>query len=323
MAMPDRRGDELTSFANNIQHMLTAVGSYQDRLREANEHLEEEVATRTHELAETIGRLEEEIGAREEAQALLAAARDEALESAALKSQILANISHDARTPLSVIVLRTEMLKRGQFGPLNARQEQTLDGVLANAYELLGFINNLLQGSKLDAAGQIKPHCTVIEPATWLQEFIQTIQPLAADKDLLLDIEIAPDLADTVEIDADWLKHIVTNLVNNAIKFTDSGSVMIRVGSNGADHWSIEVEDTGSGIPEEALERVFDAFWQVDSSFTRRSNRGIGLGLSIVKQMVELLGGSVSVKSTLGAGSIFTVTLPVVTSQREEAQPQA
>jgi signal transduction histidine kinase len=108
------------------------------------------------------------------------------------------------------------------------------------------------------------------------------------------------------------LKQIVTNLVDNAVKFTTKGEVVVSVGPQEAARWMIEVRDTGSGIPTDALSRIFEAFWQVDGSVTREANRGVGLGLSIVHQLVERMGGQIQLESEVGKGSTFRVFLPAV-----------
>ena len=312
--VPVQGDDELAGLARNVQNLLLNLDDYQTQLHQVNEHLEEQVFQRTRELADTVDRLEQEIEAKEEIRLKLADAHSQALNAIKVKSQILANISHDARTPLSVIVLRIEMLKRGHYGHLTEKQNQVLDGMLASAYEMLGFIDNMLQGSKLETTEQLKPSKSMISPERWLAGFLQTVQPLADQKGLALMTNIAADLPHKLYTDPEWLKHIVSNLANNAIKFTQQGSVSIDLFRDDPQHWSVCVKDTGPGIPEDAHERIFEAFWQVDGSATRTVSRGVGLGLSIVQQLARGLGGTVTVDSTPGIGSSFSVHFPIETT---------
>jgi signal transduction histidine kinase len=142
--------------------------------------------------------------------------------------------------------------------------------------------------------------------------------PLAAQKNLSLEIEVADDLPPTVVTDADRFNQILSNLMDNAIKFTDDGGVKVRLYRADAEHWALRVSDTGTGIPGDAQSHIFDAFWQVDGSSTRRVNRGVGLGLSIVRQLAEAMGGSIAVESEPGTGTTFTVTMPFARAAEQE-----
>jgi signal transduction histidine kinase len=266
----------------------------------------------THaELEQVNEQLVREVAEREEIQAELAEARDQAVEALTLKSQILANVSHDARTPLSVIMLRVQMMQSGHYGTLNDQQQQVLSGMLLSANELLNFIENLLQESKLSTTKPVKPGKTAVPIASWLSGYIETMQPLADQKGLKLTSYVADDLPPILYTDITWLKHILNNLIGNAIKFTAEGSVTVRCRLQAADHWRIEVEDTGPGIPEELHDKIFDSFWQADGSITRSVGRGVGLGLSIVRNLVHLMKGEVQVASQPGQGSVFSVILPL------------
>jgi two-component system capsular synthesis sensor histidine kinase RcsC len=133
----------------------------------------------------------------------------------------------------------------------------------------------------------------------------------------MLKAEVGDDMADTLYGDPDRLKQIVMNLIDNAIKFTDQGTVTARIYRTDTEHWAIQVTDTGRGIPADVQSDIFEAFWQVDSSITREINRGVGLGLSIVKQLVILMQGSIVLQSEPGHGSTFTITLPLNEKQGE------
>lgn len=245
-----------------------------------------------------------------EAQEKIKLARDNALEAARLKSEILANVSHDARTPLAVIMLRTEMLIKRIYGLMTPKQIEALGTITVHAQQLLDFASNLLEASQIDS-GRLRLFIQETEPALLLETVRATLSPLAAAKNLRLETELDDDVPAVLYGDKRRLEQIVNNLVGNAIKFTESGSVTIKIYRYDAAQWAIEVKDTGKGIAPENHKLIFDSFWQVDSSTTRSANSGVGLGLMIVKQITELMGGSITLSSAVETGSTFTVILPI------------
>jgi signal transduction histidine kinase len=245
-----------------------------------------------------------------QAQEKIKQARDNALEAARLKAEILANVSHDARTPLAVIMLRTEMLLRGVYGTLTPKQQETLSTMNMHAQQLLYFVNNLLEGAQLET-GRLQIKVGETDPAKLLETMRTTLSPLAGLKNVRLEVELDEEMPAVVYADPRRLEQILSNLVGNAIKFTDTGSVTTRMYRVDDEHWALEVKDTGKGIAPEHQAHIFDAFWQVDGSTTRAASSGVGLGLMIVKQLTELMGGTISITSTVGVGSTFTVILPI------------
>jgi signal transduction histidine kinase len=308
--------DELARLSGGMQAMLDDLNDYRVQLQAANEDLEQRVQARTEELAEKNTRLRHEISEHRHTQEKLAQARDQALEALRLKTQILANISHDARTPLNIITLRTEMLKKEYYGPLNARQHELLDAVMVNAKQLLGFVENLLQEAQYQA-GVARLQSVRFSLAEQVEELTNTLQPLADRKGVAFCIEISPELAQPLYGDPERIQQILFNLVGNAIKFTQQGTVTLRATRPDPAHWALEVADTGPGIPPEVQERIFEPFWQVDGSLTREQRRGVGLGLSIVRQCTQLMQGEVTLVSEVGCGSQFTVTLPLQAAETE------
>lgn len=237
-------------------------------------------------------------------------ARDHALEASRAKAQILANVSHDARTPLSVILLRAEMLQKELYGPITEKQSAILDSILANARQLLGFISNLLDGAQLES-GKLQLHKTDFSPGALLESINDSFQPLATHKGLLLKTSVDVDVPSRLYGDADRLTQILFNLVGNAIKFTPTGEIAVHLYLYDTTNWAMEVRDTGIGISLEHQGRIFESFWQVDGTSTRLATSGVGLGLSIVKQLTTMMGGFVEVKSEAQSGSVFTVVLPI------------
>jgi signal transduction histidine kinase len=303
--------DELTELAAGINGMLGELAQSREQLQKTNVELEARVAERTAALSETNIRLQEEIAERRQAQLDLAQARDQAMEALRLKSQILANVSHDARTPLNVITLMVEALQSDRYGELNPRQQKAVERIRLSTQEMLGFINNMLEGARLDSNHQVKLVDQVFRPSELLSEVVLLMKPLADRKGLHLESSVDEAVPLTLYGDFDRLKQILQNLVNNAIKFTRAGTITARIYCPGEGQWALETSDTGIGIAEEVQERIFDPFWQVDGSMTREADRGVGLGLSIVKQLAVLMGDQVKLVSIVGQGSTFTVLLPI------------
>jgi PAS domain S-box-containing protein len=236
-------------------------------------------------------------------------ARDQALEADRLKSELLARVSHELRTPLSAILGYAELLHDGSFGPLSEHQLRAVLEMMGSTQELTILVNELLDSAQLEAHA-LKLRVRPFDPIEMLQRVENTMTVLAHNKELDLITTAAPDLPVTLLGDESRLRQILINLIGNAIKFTESGTVQARLYRVNEEQWAMEVSDTGPGIPEEARQYVFDPFRQVDGSITREY-RGTGLGLSIVKRLVELMGGSIRLESEVGRGSTFTLTLPL------------
>jgi signal transduction histidine kinase len=279
-------------------------------LEEINLNLEKHVEQRTTQLSQANALLLQEIAERKQIEADLEQTRDKALEALRLKSQILANVSHDARTPLTTIMLRTELLQRGRYGPMSPEQHQVLELILSNAGQLLNFVNNLLTEAQL--SGQSIPLAHVeFSPSSLLDEVFDLVVPMAERKQLSLVRSIDSRVPDTLRGDPGRLQQILLNLLENAIRFTERGTISVMIERPDETHWCIRVSDTGRGIPKDAQNRIFEAFWQLDGSITREVNRGVGLGLSIVRQLATLLGGEITLESVPGQGATFTVTFPL------------
>lgn len=231
-----------------------------------------------------------------------------------MKSTFLAIVSHELRTPLNAILGYAEMLKEAIYGPVNEKQVRASDRILSNVRRLLDLVNDLLDQAQIEA-GKMTVQMQPFRPADLLDNVHGVMNKIAADKNISLTSELDPTLPETINGDPARLQQILVNLTNNAIKFTDKGTVHIRLFRPDKHQWSLEVIDTGIGIPEDELPHIFEAFRQADSTTTRRHG-GFGLGLAIVQQLTNLMGGSITVKSQVGVGSIFTVTLPLVAARK-------
>jgi signal transduction histidine kinase len=230
------------------------------------------------------------------------------------KSQFLANMSHELRTPLNAILGYSELMADGTYGEPTEKMLGVLKRLESNGKHLLGLINAVLDLSKIEA-GQL-----ILDFADYsLTDVVQTVctavEPLAADKKLALKIEGSTDLP-AGRGDERRLTQVLLNLVGNAIKFTDSGEVVIKAGA-GNGSFNVSVRDTGPGISTADQAKLFQEFQQADSSITRKKG-GTGLGLAISKRIIEMHGGRIWVNSAVGEGSTFSFTLPVRVEQPVE-----
>jgi signal transduction histidine kinase len=236
-------------------------------------------------------------------------AHEQIQEASRLKSQLLASFGHDLRSPLGAIVGYTEMVKDGSFGPVSSEQEKACAEVLDSANQLLSFINNLVGQAQMET-GRIILREFPFDVEEVIGPLLSTLNFHAHKKGLALIEYIDPALPKRMVGDQFWLRQIVLNLVHNAVKFTEKGSVTVRFIKMGEAQWAIQVIDTGMGIPEDAQKRVFEAFEQVSSVQTSKQS-GFGLGLSIVAKLTSIMGGNIELKSEAGKGSTFTVVMPL------------
>jgi len=229
------------------------------------------------------------------------------------KSQFLANMSHELRTPLNAILGYTELIADGIYGEVPEKVGEVVDRVQKSGRHLLGLINDVLDLSKIEA-GQLELGFNDYSVQDVVHSVISSVEPLAAGKGLRLAVDIAPGLP-VVRGDERRIAQVLLNLVGNAIKFTESGSIVVRaVNSNSM--LVISVADTGAGIPEADHQKIFEEFQQVDSSSTRAKG-GTGLGLAIAKRIVEMHGGRIWLESAPGKGSTFFFSIPVRIERQE------
>jgi len=224
------------------------------------------------------------------------------------KSEFLANMSHELRTPLNAIIGFGEFLVDEKPGPLNQKQKEFLGDILSSGRRLLQLINEVLDLSKIEA-GKMDLHIEEFNLAHTIEEIVSAVKPMTTAKRIGITVTVAAGLQ-TVKLDLGRFKQILSNLLTNAVKFTnDDGHINISAIRDGTDEFALCVKDTGIGIKPEDLNRLFVEFQQLDSG-PNRSYDGTGLGLALTKKLIEMHRGRISVKSEPGAGSSFTVSLP-------------
>jgi len=222
-----------------------------------------------------------------------------------MKSTFLSIASHDLRSPLSAILGLTELVREGVFTSLE-KQRYAIDRIYSNTQYMLSLANSLLGQAQIEA-GILKLRLGPLSASELVEEVTNAMSVLAQDRGIELTGHVSEDMPDSVIGDREKLNQVLFNLVGNAIKFTDEGSVQVRVYVQDQEHWALAVSDTGRGIPEDAQDVIFEPFRQVEGT----SAAGVGLGLTIVKQLVDLLGGEIHLDSEVKKGSTFTIVLPI------------
>ncbi len=285
--------DEIGELVQGFNKMLGEVRARDRRIADQITGLETEVAARTVDFRE----------AKEAAEAANRA-----------KSDFLATMSHEIRTPMNGIMVMAEMLAGGEMAP---RQRRYAEVIANSGSSLLAIINDILDFSKIEA-GKMELESMPVDLAAVVEDVCSLFWERAASKGLDLAAFVDPSLPHRIAADPVRLRQVIGNLVNNAIKFTDAGGVLVEVAADGPATLRVTVHDTGVGIPEDKIAGVFGAFSQADQSTTRRFG-GTGLGLTICKRLVEAMGGRFSVHSRVGVGSSFAFQAPM--TALEAAQP--
>ena len=235
-------------------------------------------------------------------------------ESSRLKSEFLANMSHELRTPLNGIIGFSELLADGKGGQLTERQQRFLNNILVSSRHLLHLINDLLDLAKVEA-GRLELHPEPISARLLVSEVIESVRALAESKQIHLSASVA-DTADDLFLDPQRFRQVIYNYLSNAIKFTpEHGKVHVEVTQEDSAGIRVDVTDTGIGIAPEHVATLFQRFHQLDSGPAKRY-AGTGLGLALVKKLVEQQNGRVEVESTAGEGSRFSVVFPNALARR-------
>jgi signal transduction histidine kinase/CheY-like chemotaxis protein/CHASE3 domain sensor protein len=297
----------------------------QEELRTANEELEEQsraleesqtsLENQQAELEQTNDQLAEQAANLDLKNTQLVEAQDQLrqraldLERASrYKSEFLANMSHELRTPLNSSLILAKLLADNAAGNLNEEQVRFAQTIYSAGNDLLNLINDILDISKVEAGKlELAPEDVPLRRA--VEGLARVFDPLARQKDLAFTVTVEPNVPASIHTDRQRLEQVLKNLLSNAIKFTERGSVQMTVSANESGWVQFTVRDSGIGIAQDQQHRIFEAFHQADGTTSRRFG-GTGLGLSISRDLTTLLGGSLTVESTPGQGSVFVLSLP-------------
>ncbi|HPJ67101.1 MAG TPA: ATP-binding protein [Desulfobacteraceae bacterium] len=320
----DEKNIQLVSYQKELEHKIELLAGREKELEEHRSRLEELVELRTGDLTEAVDRLEEEVRFRIHAERELKVAMQKAEAVNQAKSEFLANMSHELRTPLNHIIGFTELIVDKSFGDLNSLQEEYLNDVLQSSRHLLSLINDILDLSKVEAGRQeLIPN--EVDLKSLIENSLVMIKEKALKHRLRVETNI-DDLPPSITADERKLKQIVYNLLSNAVKFTPEGGHISVTAVTMPDGYTavagketgekvpavkVSIIDTGIGLSQEDLERIFSPFEQIDGSKNRKFG-GTGLGLSITRNLVQLHGGKVWAESGgKGKGSTFSFIIPV------------
>jgi PAS domain S-box-containing protein len=267
--------------------------------------------TAEHEYAEMLRHTNQEL--RQQA-TLLERANDELRAATTAKDQFLAMMSHELRTPINAIIGYSDLLDIGVHGGLNAKQRAMLSRIVETSRHLLGLINDVLDLTKI-GAGRLDVQIGVVPVRPVVLRAVNQVTPLAESKGL--EVAVVGNSSTRVLADETRLSQILINLASNAVKFTENGGIELAY-RDSEDRVVIRVRDTGPGIPEDEVDRVFEEFHQVDGGHARSAG-GTGLGLAISRRLARLMGGDLTVESEVGVGSVFTIDLPAAMEDQAQA----
>jgi signal transduction histidine kinase/CheY-like chemotaxis protein len=295
-----RTGDEIEFLGESFNHMIEALAASQEQINEHQQILENKIRERTAQVEQAMR------GAQEANQA---------------KSELLANVSHELRTPMNGVIGMLDIALDQRLAPEVSEQLQTAQRC---AHSLLSLLNDILDLSKIEA-GKMSLEKIPFDVRAVLDDCVRAHQPKASENRVKLRLEVSPDVPEQIVGDPLRIRQIISNLIGNAVKFTEDGAVVAKgeAALSGGGQFTLRftVQDTGSGIPADKLLCIFDKFSQADGSVSRKFG-GTGLGLAITKKLVEMHNGEIRVESELGHGSTFVVTLQCgVGEGRRERSP--
>ena len=298
------QSEELRVSNEELEEQSRALKESQARLEQQQVEMEQT----NSQLEEQTQELETQRDELEKANSLIQLRAKEVEQASRYKSDFLANMSHELRTPLNSSLILAKLLADNAEENLTPEQVKYAQTIQSSGNDLLNLINDILDLSKIEAGHvDIRPEPVSIERV--INSLRHLFDPLADEKGLAFTFEVSPETPSVIETDPQRLEQILKNLIANAIKFTEKGSVSLSVRTLGDSRIAISVTDTGIGIAEDQQARIFEAFHQADSTISRRFG-GTGLGLSISREVVRLLGGTLQLTSRPGSGSTFTVVIP-------------
>ncbi len=300
------QGEELRVSNEELEEQGKALKESQARLEQQQVELEQT----NSQLEEQARELERQRDDLELANDAIQAKAREVEQASRYKSDFLANMSHELRTPLNSSLILAKLLADNPDENLTPEQVKYAQTIQSSGNDLLNLINDILDLSKIEA-GHVEIHAEPVAVDRIAHSLRQIFEPLTSNKGLALSIDVASDMPTVIETDQQRLEQVLKNLLANAIKFTERGTVSLHVRPSADGHIALSVTDTGIGIAEDQQKRIFEAFHQADSTISRRFG-GTGLGLSISRELVRLLGGTIHLTSRAGEGSTFTVIIPQI-----------
>jgi len=298
----EKRTDELRAVNEQLQQDITERKRAEEELKKYREHLEELVEERTSDLEEKTTELEQ--------------ANISLQELDRLKSVFLASMSHELRTPLNSIIGFTGIILQGISGEISEEQRKQLTMVKNSASHLLSLINDVLDISKIES-GRVEFSLEEFRLDDVVREVVEAFSSALSEKGLELTTQVPEGI--TLLSDKRHIKQVLLNLVSNAVKFTNQGSVKVAARVPEDDNLEVRVIDTGIGIKQEDMEKLFQPFQQIGAPLIK-SREGTGLGLYISKRLVVLLGGDISARSEYGRGSEFTFTIPLRYEEEQRSE---
>jgi CheY-like chemotaxis protein/signal transduction histidine kinase/CHASE3 domain sensor protein len=303
--------EELRAQQEELRASNDALTEQAAQLEEQSEKLrasEEELRVQAEELRQTNDELNERRQALEHAGEILERKNAEVEQASRYKSEFLANMSHELRTPLNALLILAKGLADNDSGHLDAEEIESAQIIHESGHNLLKLINDILDLAKVES-GKMEAFRETVAPAELLTQMRRNFGHVARERKLDFEVSLDPEVPATILTDSGKTAQILTNLLGNAFKFTETGGVHLDVSADET-YVHFAVRDSGIGIAEDKIDRVFRAFEQADGSTSRRYG-GTGLGLPICKGLAELLGGDIRARSTLGEGSVFTLSLPI------------
>lgn len=298
------QGEELRVSNEELEEQGRALREQQTRLEQQQAELEQ-TNSQLEEQAEELERQRDNLERSKDA--IEAKAKEVELASR-YKSDFLANMSHELRTPLNSSLILAKLLADNSEGNLTAQQVQFAQTIQSSGNDLLNLINDILDLSKIEA-GHVEINAEAVSIERTVNGLRHMFDPLATNKGLQFNVSVEAGVPAVIQTDPQRLEQILKNLLANALKFTENGSVSLTVGARDDNQVAFSIKDTGIGIADEQQKRIFEAFHQADSTISRKFG-GTGLGLSISRELVRLLGGRFQLQSQLGQGSAFTVIIP-------------
>jgi signal transduction histidine kinase/DNA-binding response OmpR family regulator len=321
--MPELQTIADTAQVARLQSRLNELEMERDDLEAMLETTTEHATVMENELFEKNEALSESLRALQETQVKLVESEKRAQEATQAKSAFLANMSHELRTPMNAILLYSEILQDDASDMGLDDFVTDLKKIQGAGKHLLALINGILDLSKIEA-GRMELYLEAFPVKNLVQDVVTTVKPLVAKNSNRLEVAIEPDVSQ-MRADVTKLRQTLINLLSNACKFTENGSIRLRVARQtgpgpGADFYTFSVQDSGIGMTPAQMGKLFEDFSQADSSTTRKYG-GTGLGLAISRRFCQMMGGDITVSSQPGAGSCFTVTLPVQVVDPKQAAP--